>query len=51
MRTRKPAARKPEPETRAANPAEFCKKTTAVRERMARALKETPPEERIKRSG
>lgn len=32
-----------------ANPEEFEKKTTPVRERMVKDLKETPTEERIKR--
>lgn len=32
-----------------ANPGDFGKKTTPVRERMAKAIKETPPEERLKR--
>jgi hypothetical protein len=31
-----------------ADPAEFEKNTTPVRERMARDIKETPPEERLK---
>jgi hypothetical protein len=33
----------------AANPADFGKKTTPVRERMAKAIKDTPPEERLKK--
>ncbi|HVX83593.1 MAG TPA: hypothetical protein VH253_02130 [Phycisphaerae bacterium] len=36
-------------EKRVANAADFGKKTTPVRERMAKEIKETPPEERLKR--
>jgi len=49
---RAPAAKHPEKSSARqtpANPEEFGKKTTSVRERMAREIVETPPEERIKR--
>jgi len=49
---RAPAAKrqaKPSVRQTPANPEEFGKKTTPVRERMARDIVETPPEERIKR--
>jgi hypothetical protein len=36
-------------DARPANPADFGKKTSPVRERMAKNLKEMPPAERIKK--
>ena len=40
---------KPNARTTRADPAEFGKETSPVRERMAKAIKETSPEERIKK--
>jgi NAD(P)-dependent dehydrogenase (short-subunit alcohol dehydrogenase family) len=46
-----PAKKTPDTKAKAqpANPADFGKKTSPVRERMAKAIKETPPEERLKK--
>ena len=47
---KRPARTRPRgPRETACNPAEFDKKTSPVRERMARDLQEMSPEERIKR--
>lgn len=47
----KKASGKPaiKPQTHRANAADFGKKSSPVRERMAKAIKDTPPEERIKK--
>jgi len=43
-----PRARKPNGRTTKADPSEFGKDDSAVRERMAKAIKETSPEDRMK---
>jgi hypothetical protein len=42
------ASRNRDPKSTVANPEEFGKKTSPVRERLARDVKEMPPEERLK---
>ncbi len=50
MPAKKPAAKPPfKTQDRKANPADFGKTTTPVRERMAEEIKDTPPEERLKK--